>query len=131
MCEVVGELGGLAGIEFAGKVDTDAVLVNLKSARFVDRFVDVADAMEAAVFNRVVAPTVETDDVELAVFGVEGTPHGSGNEFAFKRDDGALRSGTFIVAEDEVVETGPVADTDVVAFEGSPFVAGDLDHSAG
>ena len=129
LAEVAVEFGGGGG-ELLGEVDADAVGVDLESGGFVDGLSGVTDAVEAAVLGGVVAPAIEPDEVELAVFWMEGTTHGASEKFAFERDGGALGAGAFVIAEDEVVEAGAVGEAEVGAFERAPFIGGDLDHAA-
>lgn len=118
------------GVERSGEVDEDAVGVGAVGFGFAHLLSRVTNAVEATVLGGIVAPAIETDEVELAVDRVKGSTHGTGEKFTFERDGGSLGAGGGVITQDEVVKTGAVGESEVATFEGAPLIRGDFNHAA-
>src|SRR5262249_42381133 len=98
---IVAHVRGDARIQFLREREAQPIGVHLEFDRQDDGFAGVADALKTTVANGGRLPAVETNHIEMAVFGMEAAAGSAGKELPAEIDRAALRRTVNLLAQNE------------------------------
>src|SRR5581483_7250496 len=96
----------------------------------LNRIAGIANALEAAILDRVRAPTRHAADIKLPIFGVESSAVDTGTKVADERHDRPLSLSLDFITEQQKMVRRAERQMHALPLERPPFRAGDVDLTA-